>query len=78
MWEITYVYVAWQSILSSCANVETKDDSNQGQSIYKNSLFKHMKGSFLFSQIKTLKSAEFKRTKKCFILIEIANSVIEI
>ena len=39
--------------------------------------FKHKKGSFLFSQIKTLKIAEFKHMTKCFILIEIANSVIE-
>ena len=40
--------------------------------------FKHEKGSFLFSQIKTLKTAEFKRMKKCFILIEIAKTAIEI
>ena len=40
--------------------------------------FKHKKGSFLFSQIKTLKTIEFKRTKKCFMLIEIAKSVVEI
>ena len=31
-------------------------------------------GSFLFSQIKTLKTAEFKQLKKCFILTEIAKS----
>ena len=34
--------------------------------------FKHKKDSFLFSQIKTLKTAEFKRTKKCFMLTEIS------
>ena len=40
--------------------------------------FKHKKGSFLFSQTKTLKTAEFKRMKRCFVLTEIAKSVIEI
>ena len=40
--------------------------------------FKHKKGSFLFSQIKTLKTAEFKHTKKCFILKEIAKRALEI
>ena len=52
--------------MGSCANVETKDASNIRRVV------------FLFSQIKTLKTAEFKRTKKCFILTEIAKSVIEI
>ena len=40
--------------------------------------FKHTKGSFLFSHIKTLNPAELKHTKKCFMLTEIAKSAIEI
>ena len=32
----------------------------------------------MFSQINTLKTAEFKHTKKCLILNEIAKGVIEI
>ena len=40
--------------------------------------FKQKKDSFLFSQIKTLKTAYLKRTKKCFIFTEIAKKVIEI
>ena len=44
----------------------------------KQRILEHKKGSFLFSQMKISKTAEFKRTKKCFILTEIAKSVIEI
>ena len=44
----------------------------------KQRMLQHEKGSFLFSQIKTLKTAELTHTKKCFILTEIMKSVIEI
>ena len=40
--------------------------------------FKNKKGNFLFSQLKTLHTAEFKRTNKCFILTETVKSVIAI
>ena len=42
-----------------------------GMQMLKQWILQHKNDSFLFSQIKTLKTAEFKCMKKCFILTEI-------
>ena len=64
--QLSFGYVAGKSVSIFCSNDGTGDASNITG------------GSFLFLQIKSLKIAQFKCTKNCFLCFELLNSVTEI